>query len=118
MLKSGWMASSIAPLAQEGGSVVAGWNAPNRVLISRNVKPGQQVWLAIFGMNPQGRLTINEHGRHRVSRLERDGTLSILAERFEGKRVNSLNDLVYRSDGTVYFTDPPFGLPNIFRRSA
>ncbi|MFN7967357.1 MAG: SMP-30/gluconolactonase/LRE family protein [Acidobacteriota bacterium] len=59
----------------------------------------------------QGRLTIDEHGRRRVTRLEPDGRLTVLADRFEGKRLNSPNDLVYRSDGALYFTDPPFGLP-------
>ncbi len=224
---------------QNGGSVVAGWNAPNRLLIARNAKPGQHIQLAIFGINgpisdaptnyiyvreakllffsgseapvavtphevnvgverddpaidtivpanaklfkiaegfqftegpvwvrdqrvlrfsdpnhntiyqyadgkpltifrdksgydapdigeygqpgsngltldAQGRLTINEHGRHRVTRLERDGSLTVLADSFEGKRLNSPNDLVYRSDGALYFTDPPFGLPKFF----
>ena len=63
---------------------------------------------------PQGRLTINEHGNHRVTRLEKDGSLTVLADRYEGKRLNSPNDLVYRSDGTLYFTDPPFGLPKFY----
>ena len=226
---------------QQGGSVIAGWNAPNRLIIGRNVKPGQKIQLAIFGINgpvsnpptnyiflryarlnfqhaehgpvsiapaevnvevtrldpaidaivprnpkifklaegfqftegpvwvrdggyllfsdpnantiyrlvpgmnndagilsvfrkpsgyagadiaeygqpgsngltldPQGRLTINEHGNHRVSRIEKDGTVTTLADKFEGNRLNSPNDLVYRSDGTLFFTDPPFGLP-------
>jgi gluconolactonase len=224
---------------QEGGSVVAGWNALNRVLLGRHVRPGQKIQLAIFGMNApisnaptnyifvrearlvfypgtpgpvavpphevnvkvertdpaidqivpanaklwkvaegfeftegpiwlrsrdallfsdpnhntiyqysaagelsvfrersgydaadiseylqpgsngltldkQGRLTIDEQGRHRVSRLEHDGTLTVLADSYQGKRLNSPNDLVYRSDGTLYFTDPPFGLPKFF----
>jgi len=224
---------------QMGGSVVAGWNAPNRVLIARHARAGQQIRVAIFGINGpisdsptnyiflhearleffaggvapvavephevnvqverddpaidgivppnaklykvaegfeftegpiwvrerdallfsdpnhntiyeyteqgvlsvfreksgydaadiaeytqpgsngltldrQGRLTIDEQGRHRVSRLERDGTLTVLADRYQGKRLNSPNDLVYRSDGTLYFTDPPFGLPKFF----
>jgi gluconolactonase len=62
-------------------------------------------------LDAQGRLTLNEHGRHRVSRLERDGSVTVLAANYHGKRLNSPNDLVYRSDGSVYFTDPPFGLP-------
>jgi gluconolactonase len=62
----------------------------------------------------QGRLTINEHGNRRVTRLEKDGTVTVLADRYQGKRLNSPNDLVYRSDGTLYFTDPPFGLPKFF----
>ena len=61
--------------------------------------------------DPQGRLTICEHGNRRVTRVEPDGKLTVLADRYEGKRLNSPNDLVYRSDGTLYFTDPPFGLP-------
>lgn len=223
---------------QSGGSIVAGWNAPNRIVAGRNVKPGQKIQLAIFGANgplsnpptnyiflryarlsfhrdapgpvaipaaeanitvlrkqpgmdavvgpnpkvhklaegfqftegpvwvkdggyllfsdpnantiyqytaatgslsvfrspsgyagsdiaeyrqpgsnglaldpSQGRLTINEHGNRRVTRIERDGSLTVLADRYQGKRLNSPNDLVYRSDGTLFFTDPPFGLP-------
>src|SRR5215469_12900451 len=224
---------------QRGGSVVAGWNASNRLIIGRDVKPGQKIQLAIFGANgplsnpptnfiwmrlaqldfyegqrgpvaitpsevnveivrkdpavddivgpnpkifklaegfqftegpvwfrdsgylifsdpnantqykytkdgelsvyrypsgysgadiaeysqpgsngltldAAGRLTINEHGNRRVTRLEKDGRLTVLADRYEGKRLNSPNDLVYRSDGTLYFTDPPFGLPKFF----
>jgi gluconolactonase len=61
-----------------------------------------------------GRLTIDEHGNRRVSRLEPDGRTTVLADRFEGRRLNSPNDLVYRSDGALFFTDPPFGLPKVF----
>lgn len=228
-------------LGQSGGSVIAGWNATNRVVVGRNLKPGDKIQLAVFGINgplsnpptnyiwmrfakllfyraepgpsaivpsevnvevlrkdpaineivplnakifklaegfqftegpvwvrnggyllfsdpnantmykyvpggpgeltvfrqpsgysgddiaeygqpgsngltldPQGRLTINEHGNRRVTRLENDGSLTVLADRYDGKRLNSPNDLVYRSDGTLYFTDPPFGLPKFF----
>jgi len=231
-------------IGQMGGTVVGGWNAPNRVVIGREVKPGQQIQLAVFGMNgpisnpptnfiwmryarlefyktstrgpiaitpsevnveilrkdsaiesivgpnpkifklaegfkftegpiwipegkyllfsdpnsniiykytpngnepgrlevfrtpsgyagvdiaeygqpgsngltldPHGRLTINQHGNRRVVRLEKDGSETVLADKFEGKRLNSPNDLVYRADGTLYFTDPPFGLPKFF----
>jgi gluconolactonase len=229
--------------AQSGGSVVAGWNAPNRLVIARNAAPGREIELAVFGMNgpisssptnyiwvreakldfyagpsapiaspprevnvrierkdpemdrvighnpkvyklaegftftegpiwvpeqtggyllfsdpnentiyryspagdgalgvfrtpsgysgsdiaeygqpgsngltldADGRLTINEHGNRRVTRLERDGTVTTLVDAYEGKRLNSPNDLVYRSDGALYFTDPPFGLPKFF----
>jgi gluconolactonase len=234
-----WVDSELPRAAgQSGGSVIKGWNATNRLVIGRNVKPGQKIQLAIFGINgplsnpptnyiwmrfaklefhkvnggpigvtPQevnvevvrldpaidaivppnpkifklaegfqftegpiwvkqgyllfsdpnantiykytaggklsvfkknsgysgkdiaeyfqpgsngltldreGRLTINEHGNHRVARLEKDGRLTILADKYEGKRLNSPNDLVYRSDGTLYFTDPPFGLPKFY----
>jgi gluconolactonase len=62
-------------------------------------------------LDPDGRLTINQHGNRRVVRDEADGTQTVLADRYQGKRLNSPNDLVYRSDGTLFFTDPPFGLP-------
>ena len=226
-------------LGQSGGSVVSGWNAPNRLVIGRDVKPGQKIQLAVFGINgplsnpptnyiwmrfakldfykgsvgplsgmprevnvevarldpaideivprnakihklaegfkftegpvwvrdggyllfsdpnsntiykyqpegqlsvfreksgyegadiaeygqpgsnglavdPQGRFTINQHGNRRVVRLEPNGELTVLADRYEGKRLNSPNDLVYRSDGTLFFTDPPFGLPKLY----
>jgi gluconolactonase len=234
-----WIDGELArPYAGSGGSVVAGWNALNRVLVTRHAHPGQAIQLAIFGMNgpisntptnyiyvreaaldfvagspgpvavpaqevnvhverldpridaivpanaklfklaegfiftegpvwvpegyllfsdpnhntiykyteagelsvfrdksgydaadlaeygqpgsngltldAQGRLTINEHGRHRVSRLEHDGSSTVLAQSYRGKRLNSPNDLVYRSDGSLYFTDPPFGLPKFY----
>lgn len=62
----------------------------------------------------QGRLTIDQHGNRRVIRLEADGSETVLADRHDGKRLNSPNDLVYRSDGALYFTDPPFGLPKVY----
>jgi gluconolactonase len=65
-------------------------------------------------LDPQGRLTINQHGNHRVVRDEHDGTQTVLADNYEGKRLNSPNDLVYRADGTLFFTDPPFGFPKAF----
>ncbi len=222
-------------LGQKGGSVVAGWNAPNRLIVGRDVKPGQKIQLAIFGINgpisnpptnfiwvreakldfykgetngpvaitpsevnvelirhdeginkivgpnpkifklaegfkftegpvwtnegllfsdpnantiykyskdgkltvfrtpsgysgsdiaeyrqpgsngitldPQGNIVFDQHGNRRVVRLEKDGTETVIADKFEGKRLNSPNDLVYRSDGTLFFTDPNFGLP-------
>jgi gluconolactonase len=58
----------------------------------------------------QGRLVTCEHGGRRVSRTEYDGTVSVLADRLDGKRLNSPNDVVVKSDGSVWFTDPPFGL--------
>jgi gluconolactonase len=65
-------------------------------------------------LDREGLLTINEHGNRRVTRLERTGRITVLADRYDGKRLNSPNDLVYRSDGTLFFTDPPFGLPKTF----
>lgn len=62
----------------------------------------------------RGRLVLCEHGDRRVARLESDGSKTTLASRYLGKRLNSPNDLVFRSNGDLYFTDPPFGLPGTF----
>ena len=61
-------------------------------------------------LDPDGLLTICQHGNRRVIRVNPHGDTTVLADVFEGKRLNSPNDLVYRSDGTLFFTDPPFGL--------
>jgi gluconolactonase len=58
----------------------------------------------------QGRLVTCEHGGRRVSRTEYDGSVTVIADRFEGKQLNSPNDVVVKSDGSIWFTDPPFGL--------
>lgn len=78
--------------------------------ISDYVQPGSN-GLTVDG---QGRLTINQHGNRRIVRLEADGSLTVLASNYGGKRLNSPNDLVYKSDGSLFFTDPPFGLPKFF----
>ncbi len=61
-------------------------------------------------LDRSGRLIACEHSGRRVSRIEADGSVTSLAERYQGKRLNSPNDVVVRSDGSVYFTDPPYGL--------
>jgi gluconolactonase len=58
----------------------------------------------------QGRLVVCEHGNGRVTRTEPDGRIKVLADKYEGKRLNSPNDIVQRSNGDFYFTDPPYGL--------
>lgn len=58
----------------------------------------------------QGRLLTCEHDARRVTRTEYDGTISVIAERFEGKPLNSPNDIVCKSDGSIWFSDPPFGI--------
>jgi gluconolactonase len=62
----------------------------------------------------QGRLVLCQHGERRVARLEKDGHFKSLADHYQGKRFNSPNDLVFRSNGDLYFTDPPYGLPKTF----
>lgn len=62
-----------------------------------------------LALDPTGRLLSCERGTRRVARTEADGTVTVLAERYEGRRLNAPNDLVVRRDGSVYFTDPTFG---------
>src|SRR6516165_6747414 len=96
--------------AEEGVSIYRTHSGYTGMDIGEYGQPGSN-GLTVDG---QGRLTINEHGNRRVTKLEKNGQLTILADRYEGKRLNSPNDLVYRSDGALYFTDPPFGLPKFF----
>ena len=58
----------------------------------------------------QGRQVTCEHGGRRVTRTEHDGTITVIADRFEGKRFNSPNDVVVKSDGSIWFTDPAYGI--------
>jgi gluconolactonase len=58
----------------------------------------------------QGRLVSCEHGARRVTRTEHDGSVTVLADAYQGKRLNSPNDVVERSDGSVWFTDPSYGI--------
>jgi len=77
---------------------------------------GAEVWREPTGnsngltLDRSGRLIACEHSGRRVSRTEADGTVVALAEQYQGKRLNSPNDVVVKSDGTIYFTDPPYGI--------
>lgn len=84
------------------------------------MKPSGYTGVVDYGREPgcngltldaQGRVTFCEHGDRRISRLEKDGGKRTLVDSYEGKRLNSPNDLVYKSNGDLYFTDPPYGLP-------
>jgi gluconolactonase len=61
-------------------------------------------------LDAEGRLVTCEHGNRRVTRTEHDGSITVLADRYDGKRFNSPNDVVVRSDGSVWFTDPAYGI--------
>ena len=61
-------------------------------------------------LDPQGRIVLAAHGDRAIVRIEKNGQRTVLADRYDGKRLNSPNDLVYKADGALYFTDPSAGL--------
>ena len=67
-------------------------------------------------MDRQGRLVLCQHGDRRVARWESGGKFTTLADKYMGKRFNSPNDAVFKSNGDLYFTDPPYGLPGLNKR--
>jgi gluconolactonase len=76
--------------------------------------PGPEPGSNGMTLDKEGRLTVAGHARRDVYRLESfepGAKLTVLCDRYQGKRLNSPNDLVYKSDGSLYFTDPPYGLP-------
>jgi gluconolactonase len=65
-------------------------------------------------IDKEGRLIVAQHGNRRIIRHEKKGPVTILADKIDGKRFNSPNDVLLKSDGAVYFTDPPYGLPGFY----
>lgn len=66
-----------------------------------------------LNIDAESRLILMEHGNRQVSRRERDGSITVLADRYQGRRLNSPNDSAWKSDGWLYFTDPPYGLAGL-----
>lgn len=71
-----------------------------------------------LAFSPDDLLTICQHGNRRVVRVNPHGDVAVLCDSYKGARLNSPNDLIYRSDGTLYFTDPAFGCPACWRTPA
>jgi len=69
-------------------------------------------------LDVNGQPVLCRHGDRQIGRLEANGRISTLADRYDGHRLNSPNDLVFKSNGDLYFTDPPFGLPRAFLDTA
>jgi len=68
-----------------------------------------------LAIDKDGRLIVDQHGNRRVIRHEKKGPVTVLADKIDGRRFNSPNDIVLKSDGAIYFTDPPYGLPGFFK---
>jgi gluconolactonase len=89
---------------------------PNNRLLRWSPNEGMSVWREPSNFENghyrdlEGQLLSCEHGGRCISRTEPDGRKTVLVDRYEGKRLNSPNDLVVKSDGTIWFTDPPYGI--------
>jgi gluconolactonase len=95
---------------QPGGQATV-FRQPSGYTGAETRAPGSHIGSNGLALDRQGRLLIAEHGDRRLSRLEPDGSVSVVADRYDGKRLNSPNDIAVKSDGSIYFTDPPYGLP-------
>ncbi len=117
-----WVPDGYLLFSDPNANTIYRWTPDGQVSVFRTKSGYAGVDVAEYGqpgsngitLDPEGRVTIDEHGNRRVVRIEKNGVVTVLADRYEGKRLNSPNDLVYRSDGTLFFTDPPFGLPKAF----
>ncbi len=67
-----------------------------------------------LAIDSAGRLMVCQHGNRRIIRHEKEGPITILTDNYNGQKLNSPNDIVIKSDGTIYFTDPPYGLPKAY----
>ena len=109
-----------------GGDALLFSDIPNnRIARWRRLPEGPELTTYATGrsngltLDREGKILAAEHGGRRVTRVADDGTRTVLAEKYQGKRLNSPNDIVVKSDGTIYFTDPPYavqiGTPGIAR---
>jgi gluconolactonase len=104
------------PVYFSDGDYVVWSDIPNDRMMKWSASEGASVFRQPAGytngnyLDRQGRLVSCEHGNRRISRTEPDGTVVTLVDSYEGKKLNSPNDLVVKSDGTIWFTDPPYGI--------
>jgi gluconolactonase len=104
------------------GNVIRSWSAQagTHVFLEKSGYTGETPFAGRepgsngLALDRDGRLLIAEHGNRRITRLKADGSRTVLVDDYRGKRLNSPNDLTVAADGSIYFTDPPFGLPDTF----
>lgn len=119
---------SEGPLWNAKGNYLLFSDIPRNAIIRWSEEEGMRIWMQPSGYSgvqwysdepgsnaltydSTDRLVMCEHGDRRVSRIERDGGKFTVCDQYDGKRLNSPNDLVYSSKGDLYFTDPAYGLP-------
>jgi gluconolactonase len=114
-----WLPSGALWFSDIPGNVVRQWTPDGKVveLLRPGGYDGNSLPAGGFigpnGMTagPDGTVLLCQHGNRRIVQIGPDMTVKVVVDTFEGKKLNAPNDLVYRSDGTLYFTDPPYGLP-------
>jgi len=114
-----WRPSGALWFSDVVGNVVRQWTPDGKIteILRPGGYDGNSLPAAGFigpnGMaaDKDGAVLLCQHGNRRIARIGKDMQVSMLVDRFEGKRLNSPNDLVFHSDGSLYFTDPPYGLP-------
>jgi gluconolactonase len=114
-----WRPSNVLWFSDVVGNVVRQWSSDGTV--TEVLRPGGYDgnelpaggYVGPNGMtaDKDGGVLLCQHGNRRIARIDKDMRVTTLVDKFEGKKLNSPNDLVYRSDGALYFTDPPYGLP-------
>ncbi len=120
---------SEGPIWNKAGGYLLFSDIPRNAIVKWTPDEGMRIWMQPSGYSgvrwysdepgsnaltydSEGRLVMCEHGDRRISRIEHSGGKMTLCDSFEGKRLNSPNDLVYKSNGDLYFTDPAYGLPD------
>jgi gluconolactonase len=98
----------------EGASVYLKSSGYSGTALFAGMEPGSNG----LTFDAKGQLVLCRHGDRQIGRLESNGTIVPLADHYDGHKINSPNDLVYKSNGDLYFTDPPFGLPHAFADSS
>jgi gluconolactonase len=119
-----WIHSGFLMFAEIPGNAIWKWTPPVGTAPVLFMRPSGYRGTTPFGghepgsngmtLDQRGRLTVAGHARRNVWRLETldaNGTITVLADGYQGKKLNSPNDVVYNRDGDLYFTDPPYGLP-------
>jgi gluconolactonase len=114
-----WRPSGVLWFSDVVGNVVRQWSPDGKVveLLRPGGYDGNSLPAGGFigpnGMTaaPNGDVLLCQHGNRRIARIGKDMRVTTLVDAYQGKRLNAPNDLVFRSDGTLFFTDPPYGLP-------
>jgi gluconolactonase len=114
-----WRPSGVLWFSDVPGNVVRQWSPDGTVVEllrpggydGDSLPPGGFIGPNGMTAGPGGSVMLCQHGNRRIVQIGPDMTVKTLVDSFEGRKLNAPNDLVYRSDGTLYFTDPPYGLP-------